>query len=241
MPCTLPNMHERSGSLLPKVPADGKPISATLESPNLWTCCRRIMLRKFLFHVWKATTSHNPCSHRPQWTQTPASKPLLLPPPPDFSGLKSSWVSSSSSIGSFYLQANACKIQIWDLLSMCTISPQELMTNAIQASLRAAQSFAFKSPRCLAVALFFWVLWRILGQDIFWRSMPEFTVDISNQLSEGTSRFPTLRWRSFRVGPAWCRKMKKIQIYPMFALCILKKIMCSHWMFKLNVQTKTYA
>ena len=149
------NMHERSGNLLPKVPADGKPISATLESPNLCTCSRNIMLRRCLCHVWKATHSHNPCSHRPQWTQTPASKPLLLPPPPDFSGLKSSWVSSSSSIGSFYLQANACKIQIWDLLSMCTISPQELMTNAIQASLRAAQSFAFKSPRCLAVALFF--------------------------------------------------------------------------------------
>ena len=49
-----------------------------------------------------------------------------------------------------------CKMQTWDLFSRSAISPEELMvTNAIQATLRAAQSFAFKSPRCLAVALFF--------------------------------------------------------------------------------------
>lgn len=76
----------------------------------------------------------------------------------------------------------------------------------------------------------------IFGQDVFLRSMPEFTVDIFNQLRDGTSRFPTLRWRSSRVGPAWCPKMKKIQIYPMFALCIRKKTCvhteCLGWMYK---------
>ena len=62
--------------------------------------------------------------------ETHASKPLLLPPP-DFSG----------AINSLDARVDFHPFPI-----------------ALRASRRAAHNFAFKSPKCFAVALFFWVL-----------------------------------------------------------------------------------